>query len=899
MKKNYLTFTMLLIFSVLSITGASANDWLVDSLSTDPYLDDRFTSYSFAIGPDNTYHFVFQRFDHEGTNENGGFTIYYMSKACGEEWSEPEPIHTLGESTVSPSIVCTDDGTVYVCYQRYMPVDYWSDVIYIAERTENGWEREQLPTPTDLQNWMPRMAADAEGNFHITWVATPPQDAGNKCFASRDDEKSGCGDLNVAYATNMSGQWETQLLEDIPLGNYGLGASPEIQVSPEGTVHMVMRGIDPHTDPEWPVYRIYYTTNLEPGGSTWEYQMFQTDMVMDEVGLIYLEEDKVHVAIGGSNSWESPNYSFYTVLEQNKWADLIRVNNLKYGYPTSLKADDEGTVFITYIAQYQQGYDHHLVLWEKTGNDIHESYLLEDVEVTLNDYIIDRQGNTLLPYLVWSLDIEYFAEWNSDTIAHDDDFVSSIPKQSFFSGSDWNKHLIFEKSETQLRNPDRHEVTLWHQLKLNNQDSWSTPVMINTPNTRKPLKGTASISGTKSYNTQVFIAYLSKEDVPDKGEKSEVYHYVIASNQDNKWYIDDVPFDLTEIEIIDLFFEIDGQDKHHSAVFASRVNIQNQIEYFIKYAVFNEDRWDIQEIAFEDLPLFINMEIDFSGKAKFIYTENQDKEKIKIKQNNELGGYSWETIEYNTEKPIENICTGMINEYLFVTTQLQNTQDNISEIIFHPVYMGEMLDPITVLSSDNSDPDLQSMSISRYGEILVSVSELADEKSLKPLKILRLINGSFNDMKLPEAHVSGSQPVFDDQENIYVITEQEIDNNQGIMLFNFTEEYDFTHYSEMVLLRSGDCETNTSTPVYTENTDIYVFPNPARNTVNIKINNPVGESGFFNIIDISGRIVYHSNIFGGDGDQIIPVDISQFTKGLYLLQISLCGEKQTKKFIVQ
>ncbi len=154
-------------------------------------------------------------------------------------------------------------------------------------------------------------------------------------------------------------------------------------------------------------------------------------------------------------------------------------------------------------------------------------------------------------------------------------------------------------------------------------------------------------------------------------------------------------------------------------------------------------------------------------------------------------------------------------------------------------------------------------------------------------------------MKLPEAHVSGSQPVFDDQENIYVITEQEIDNNQGIMLFNFTEEYDFTHYSEMVLLRSGDCETNTSTPVYTENTDIYVFPNPARNTVNIKINNPVGESGFFNIIDISGRIVYHSNIFGGDGDQIIPVDISQFTKGLYLLQISLCGEKQTKKFIVQ
>jgi photosystem II stability/assembly factor-like uncharacterized protein len=76
---------------------------------------------------------------------------------------------------------------------------------------------------------------------------------------------------------------------------------------------------------------------------------------------------------------------------------------------------------------------------------------------------------------------------------------------------------------------------------------------------------------------------------------------------------------------------------------------------------------------------------------------------------------------------------------------------------------------------------------------------------------------------------------------------------------------------------------------------IKIFPNPTngRFTIEIENNNKIKD---ISIIDLSGRIIYN-DLFSNENSK--EIDLSEFAKGIYILQLNLENEKLTSKIIVE
>jgi hypothetical protein len=70
----------------------------------------------------------------------------------------------------------------------------------------------------------------------------------------------------------------------------------------------------------------------------------------------------------------------------------------------------------------------------------------------------------------------------------------------------------------------------------------------------------------------------------------------------------------------------------------------------------------------------------------------------------------------------------------------------------------------------------------------------------------------------------------------------------------------------------------------TNSSSIIIFPNPAKNLVQMKIN---GEVDNYEIIltDIAGKILMHKNVNVVDSKNVISLDISTITAGVYQLKV--------------
>ena len=80
---------------------------------------------------------------------------------------------------------------------------------------------------------------------------------------------------------------------------------------------------------------------------------------------------------------------------------------------------------------------------------------------------------------------------------------------------------------------------------------------------------------------------------------------------------------------------------------------------------------------------------------------------------------------------------------------------------------------------------------------------------------------------------------------------------------------------------------------FSEN-DISIFPNPSDGHFNILINEVEGEELFFEVIDLSGKIVYQQNI----NDTSTIVDLSFLANGFYFSKI-IIGEKEVVTKLVK
>ena len=90
----------------------------------------------------------------------------------------------------------------------------------------------------------------------------------------------------------------------------------------------------------------------------------------------------------------------------------------------------------------------------------------------------------------------------------------------------------------------------------------------------------------------------------------------------------------------------------------------------------------------------------------------------------------------------------------------------------------------------------------------------------------------------------------------------------------------------------NDKNVISNEPVVSE--EIFIYPNPAQDVVNIKLNNI--ESAEIQIFSMDGRIVQAPILTNGEG--LITIDISQFSGGVYHVHAVFDDQEITKKLII-
>ncbi len=390
--------------------------WEKDDLFLDPGLGYRMRNRPFASDSQNNYHMILQGWEQNKATffPTVHTSVQYMEKLSGGDWGEPETVHPEEFKTHHGRIAITPDDRVFVGFEREaeaenniksrsfaphskLPYPYnWDRRLYVSEKTQEGWVLEQIPTPTTAINFAPELVADKEGNLHMTWVSAIPEED------IEDPDAEGLHNfIKIAYATNMSGEWDVQLLDQTQLDDTGMGAAPKIAVSDNGVVHMVYRGYHPESSPGTPLYRIYYATNLQEGGSFWEIEMLETGHVHDGNAHIALDGEDVHIAFQARDGFDNPPHTYYINKKNYQWSDYVHVNQVDYGAPSAIIVDKDKLPVITYIQRKKEENEQKIFICKPEGESFKEqvaiSLSLDLHGVEANDLLYDTEGNLMLP----------------------------------------------------------------------------------------------------------------------------------------------------------------------------------------------------------------------------------------------------------------------------------------------------------------------------------------------------------------------------------------------------------------------------------------------------------------------------------------------------------------------
>ena len=76
-----------------------------------------------------------------------------------------------------------------------------------------------------------------------------------------------------------------------------------------------------------------------------------------------------------------------------------------------------------------------------------------------------------------------------------------------------------------------------------------------------------------------------------------------------------------------------------------------------------------------------------------------------------------------------------------------------------------------------------------------------------------------------------------------------------------------------------------------------VYPNPSNGLLNIKKNFIINGSCYLKIYDLKGKLLLEDQLENGVITK--QMDLTAFTKGVYLLKILKDGQYQTKRFVIQ
>ena len=251
---------------------------ILDTLTHNNFKDE-VNHQCLAIDSSDIIHLVYSR-----VNPSVSWNIFYKKREANAVWSAEEIVTT--QTGFNPVIAASNiAGEAYVAYEA---IDTSDKEIYICSNAGGIWNCFQLTSDT-LNDTSPSIAVDSSGFLHLAWIS----------------EKSN-GSYKIKYATNLSGTWNVQELNESQLGQFGSGASPEIAVDKSGFASIAYRG-DYGSG-----YRIQYAHNQSPGGSLWSYESIATPNDQDLAFAILVDVDTVvHLLITGNDGFGLPLRAYY------------------------------------------------------------------------------------------------------------------------------------------------------------------------------------------------------------------------------------------------------------------------------------------------------------------------------------------------------------------------------------------------------------------------------------------------------------------------------------------------------------------------------------------------------------------------------------------------------------
>jgi len=304
--KNLLLLFAFIVLPIASI--CQQYSFIIDTITNDTLFDISLNN-SIAVDDSNNVHIVWRKslFSYPAQR-----SIYYSKRSCTTgNWSIALLISdTTMESEAQSIAVDKNTGTVHIVFISYeFENPSKSKIIHVSICSNQNWTIETVKEDSLEQGYeYPYMAVDVNNFVHIMWAGY-----------------TSSGLKRIYYSTNISGNWETQILPDNSY-NYLLcdDCVRSITVTSNGIAYIAFLAMP---NPYQSLVRIAH--NDIPNGKNWYYEIIDTPGLKNSLSLISIKSDSLlHLIITSQDSGIYSAMCYYGCKEINSsWNNFEYINN--------------------------------------------------------------------------------------------------------------------------------------------------------------------------------------------------------------------------------------------------------------------------------------------------------------------------------------------------------------------------------------------------------------------------------------------------------------------------------------------------------------------------------------------------------------------------------------------
>lgn len=279
------------------------------------------TKQSLIIDSFNTLHAIW----HERVGNL--YYLFYSYKRPDSNWITPI---LLAETTNGNGVIaCEPNGKVHIAYTS--PIVNYNELYYLT----NHYGRFQKIRITNDNLYDASPTISFRNNLcHIVWI---------KSLAG--------GGYKLYYFIGKLDSFNIYQIRSSELGDFGLGASPYISVSPEGICHISYRGGN------YPDYHIHHSENSFLGDTNFQYEVLETGNLYDYNSAIYSKENgELFLCASGDSGWGRRKRTFY----------LHRPANSRIWEPYQLMTDTNSADMRSFFVKDDKVH----ISWERINGNI-------------------------------------------------------------------------------------------------------------------------------------------------------------------------------------------------------------------------------------------------------------------------------------------------------------------------------------------------------------------------------------------------------------------------------------------------------------------------------------------------------------------------------------------------